>query len=69
MQGEHRSWDAEWAERQNIPEWPMWLLSFAVASVLFVAMQFLGCGQVQRANNTLNSATSGEAAKGEGCEK
>lgn len=43
MKKEHRSWDSEWAERQNIPEWPMWLVVFFVVFVVFVVMQFLGC--------------------------
>lgn len=38
----HRSWDSEWAERQNVPEWPMWTLIFCIAFVLFVFMRFLG---------------------------
>jgi hypothetical protein len=40
---EHKSWDAEWAERQNIPEWPMWTLIFACSFVVFVVAQLLGC--------------------------
>lgn len=41
MNDDHRSWDAEWADRQNIPEWPMWLLIFAAAFIVFIITHIL----------------------------
>lgn len=42
MQNEHRSWDAEWADRRNIPEWPMWSALFAASFVLFIVTYLCG---------------------------
>lgn len=36
MKKEHQSWDAEWAEQKNIPEWPMWLLLLVIGGIIYL---------------------------------